>query len=207
MPAGDTNSAPAMPVPCATASPSCDPAARILDAALRLGERDGWDAVCLHAVAREAGISLAELGGRFRHKDDLAEAWFDRAELAMLRAADGPEWSALPPAERLRRALLAWFEAIGSRRAISVAMLRYKLQPDHLHLHAAGLVRISRTVQWLRETALLPATGWRRDAEEIALSALFVGAVGRWLLDRSADARHTRGWIGRRLAAAAWLFA
>ena len=65
-------------------------AARILDAALRLGERDGWDAVHLHDVARETNLALADIRRHYRHKDDLADAWFDRAELARVASLDEP---------------------------------------------------------------------------------------------------------------------
>ena len=103
---------------------------------------------------------------------------------------------------RLQRTILAWFDALAPHRGLSIEMLRYKLQPDHLHLHVQGLMRISRTVQWIRETARLPAVGWRRELEEVALTGLFLGAVGCWLLDRSPDARRTRDWLAGRLAAA-----
>jgi AcrR family transcriptional regulator len=177
-------------------------AERILDTALRLGEQRGWDAVHLHDVAQCAGLSLAQLRRHFRQKDDLAEAWFDRADSALLRAGDGAQWQSLAARERLLHTILAWFDALAPHRALSVEMLRYKLQPDHLHLHVHGLLRISRTVQWIRETARLPAVGWRREFEEAALTGLFLGTVGCWQLDRSPDARRTRAWLDQRLKAA-----
>jgi AcrR family transcriptional regulator len=174
----------------------------ILEAALLLAERHGWDAVHLHDVARHLGVVLAEVHRHYGQKDDLAEAWFDRADLAMLRAAERAEWDALPVRERLQRAMLAWFEALAAHRGLSAEMLRYKLQPDHVHLQAAGLLRISRTVQWIREAARLPASGWRRELEEMALTGIFVSTVGCWLLDDSPDSRRTRSWLEGRLAAA-----
>ena len=175
---------------------------RILETALTLGERQGWDAVHLHDVAREMGIVLTDIHRHVRQKDDLAEAWFDRADLALVRAGDCAEWDSLPVRERLLRTILAWFDALAPHRELSVEMLRYKLQPDHLHLHAAGLMRISRTVQWIRETARLSAVGWRRELEEAVLTGIFLSTVGCWLLDKSPDARRTRAWLEGRLAAA-----
>ncbi|HEX2539693.1 MAG TPA: hypothetical protein VHM00_01280 [Caldimonas sp.] len=175
-------------------------AEQILNVALVLGERDGWDAVHLHDVAQHMGIALAEIQLHYRQKDDLAEAWFDRADAALVRAGEAAGWVGLPMRERLLKTMLAWFDALAAHRALSIEMLRYKLQPDHLHLQAAGLMRISRTVQWIRETARLPAVGGRRELEEIVLTGIFLGAVGRWLLDRSPDARRTRAWLERRLA-------
>ena len=80
-------------------------------------------------------------------------------------------------------------------------MLGYKLQPEHLHLQLGGLLRISRTVQWWREVALLPSTGWRRELEEAGLSAIFVSSFALWLRD---DALGT-ACLARQLAGAEWL--
>ncbi len=179
-----------------------DRAEHILETALRIGERHGWDAVHLHDVAQQLGIVLAEIHRHYRQKDDLAEAWFDRADLALIRAGECAEWDSLSLRERLLRTILAWFDALAPHRELSGEMLRYKLQPDHLHLQVGGLMRISRTVQWIRETARLPTVGWRRELEEVVLTGIFLGSVGCWLLDRSPDARRTRAWVNGRLAAA-----
>ena len=37
---------------------------------------------------RKLGIGLAEIHRHYRQKDDLAEAWFDRADLALIRAGE-----------------------------------------------------------------------------------------------------------------------
>ena len=76
----------------------------------------------------------------------------------------------------------------------------YKLQPDHLHLQAQGLVRVSRTVQWIRETARLPETGWRRELKEIALTGIYLSAVTFWLRDNSPGAVRTHAFLDRLLA-------
>jgi AcrR family transcriptional regulator len=180
-------------------------AEHILDAALLLGERDSWDAVHLHDVAQQMGIALTEVYRHYRQKDDLAEAWFDRADLALIRAGEAPEWNCLPIRERLLRTILAWFDALAARRELSIQMLRYKLQPDHLHLQAAGLLRISRTVQWIRETARLPTVGWRREVEEVVLTGIFLGAVGfgSWI-DRPTPAAHAPGSSAGSLPPSAW---
>lgn len=179
-----------------------DRAGRILDTALMLGERDGWDALHLYELAEAMGLGLEEVHRHYRQKDDLAEAWFDRADRAMLRAGAAAGWRALPARERLSRAILAWLQALAAHRRLTVEMLRYKGQPDHLHLQLRGLLRVSRTVQWLRETACLPAAGWRRELEEAALTAIFLGTLGCWLRDESPDAGRTRAWLARQLARA-----
>ena len=172
---------------------------RILHASLALGERLGWDAVHLHAVAHEAGCSLRELLQLYPDKDALAEAWFDVADDALLRAAERPGWAGLSAERRLHDAIFAWLEALAPHRTLTAAMLGYKLQPEHLHLQARGAVRVSRTVQAIREVALLADTGWRRELSEAALSGIYLATFACWLRDDTAGSKRTRELLERLL--------
>jgi AcrR family transcriptional regulator len=173
----------------------------LLDSALALGADRGWDALQLHEVAARAGLPLSELQGRFEGKDGLAEALFDRAEQALVGAAATPGWERLSPRECLQAALQAWFAVLAPHRALVREMLAYKLHPEHLHLQLQGLLRVSRTVQWWREAALLTESGWRRELVEAGLTAIYLGTVWRWLRD---DAQALL-WLERRLLQAEWM--
>lgn len=69
----------------------------IVMTALRLAEAaGGWDPVHVHAVAREAGVTMEELHRHFPDKDCITEGFFDLADAAMtadlphdLRPVDG----------------------------------------------------------------------------------------------------------------------
>lgn len=78
--------------------------------------------------------------------------------------------------------MLAWFGSLSRHKVVTVAMLGYKAEFGHLHLQVAALLRVSRTVQWLREAARLEASGPARIAEEVGLSSLFLAVCGYWLL-------------------------
>lgn len=171
----------------------------IVDTALRLGDERGWDAVHLHEIAQALNIGLADIASRFEHKDAIAEAWFDRADRALLALPASPGWGALTPRERLQAAIVGWLDALASHRRLAAAMLGYKLQPEHLHLQVGGALRVSRTVQWIREVAALPSVGWRREAEEAALTTLYLAAVAQWLRDTSSGAQRTQDFVGRWL--------
>jgi ubiquinone biosynthesis protein COQ9 len=158
----------------------------LLDTALALGAERGWDALQLHQLAARAGLSLSELQRHFGGKDEIAEALFDRAERALLGAAAAPGWEGLSPRERLQAALQAWFAVLAPHRLLVRDMLAYKLHPEHLHLQVQGLLRISGTVQWWREAALLEESGWRRELAEAGLTAIYLGTVWRWLRDEAA---------------------
>lgn len=182
--------------------PASDLRERILDTAIELGEQRGWDALHLHEIADALGITLAEIKRHYDHKDAIAEAWFDRADAALLAASDTPGWQQLSLRERLQRAIFAWLDALSAHRRLTAAMLRYKFQPEHVHLQALGLTRISHTVQWIREVAELPSAGWRRELEEVALSAIYLATFAYWLNDDSPEAQRTHASLDRLLARA-----
>jgi len=181
------------------------PSEVILDGALQLAEEIGWDRLTLHELADTLALSLRDIQAHYRQKDDLAEAWFDRADRALLDLADRPDWLDLTPRERLHAAIAAWLAALAPHRRLTADMLRYKLQPDHLHLQALGVARIRRTVQWIREVARLPARGLLRELQEVALTGIYLATFTRWLADDSADAAATHALLDRLLGAADWL--
>ncbi|MBV2132116.1 TetR/AcrR family transcriptional regulator [Pseudomonas sp. MAP12] len=178
---------------------------RIIDTALSLGEERGWDGFHIHELAARLDIGLADIALHFAGKDAIAEAWFERADAALLAAPEAPGWQLLSPRERLQRAIFSWLDVLAPHRRLAAEMLRYKLQPEHLHLQIQGVLRVSRTVQWIREAALLPATGWRRECEEAALTAIYLATFACWLRDDSPGASRSRNLLDRLLARAEWV--
>ena len=126
---------------------------RIVDTALDLAEQSSWEAVRLHQVAAALGITLDDVRAHFREKEDIVDAWFDRADAAMLREAARIEVAALPMRERLHHTLMAWLAALAAHRRPTRQMVVNKFEPGHVHYQIAGLLRVSRTVQWWREAA------------------------------------------------------
>lgn len=174
-------------------------AARILDAALELAERSSWEAVRLHAVADHLGLTLTDIQPHYREKEELVDAWFDRADRAMLHDTAQPEFAALDTRGRLERAILAWLEALHPHRRVTREMIVNKLEPGHLHVQVPALLRISRTVQWMREAAGRESTFLWRALEETATTAIFVATFTGWLLDESPNRERTRAALARRL--------
>jgi hypothetical protein len=154
----------------------------ILDRALVLAEHTGWESFQLTALANSLNIDVAELATVVKQKDELADAWFDRADDAMLRTDLA---NASDAAEKLELAIRSWLNALAPYQQLTRQMLYYKLEPGHVHLQAAALLRISRTVQWLRELAGLQVTGATRIAQELALTGLFCTVFTGWLADSS----------------------
>ncbi|MCC5878362.1 MAG: TetR/AcrR family transcriptional regulator [Idiomarina sp.] len=165
----------------------------ILNAALQLGDVTGWEKLTLNQVARQLDTSLADIHREFPQKDDLVDAWLDRADSMMLaRFPHAGSNNKMSNEQRLRIAMQKWLDALAPHHKLTGDMLLYKLEPGHIHLQTAGLLRISRTVQWFREAAELKATHVQRIGQEIALSSLFIGVFIHWLNDKTPNQRKTR---------------
>ena len=180
-----------------------DLAEAILETALELAEERGWPAVRLHDVARRLDIPPATILEHYRDLDGVADAWFLRGWQAML----GPKphrFTAEPAARRIEACMLAWFDALASHRNVTAQMLRAKMHPPHPHHWVPMVFNLSRTIQWLREAAQLPATYGSRRAqmEEIGLTWLFVATLWVWARDDSSGQERTRDVLRRRLAQA-----
>lgn len=171
----------------------------ILDTALMLAQHSGWEQLRLFDIARHLDIGLQDIYRHYRQKDDLVEAWFDRADGAMLRASESDGFCQKTIPERLEYLMLAWLDALALHKRISGEMLLYKLEPGHIHLQWAALLRISRTVQWLREAAGQDSTHLTRIAEELGLSAIYVSVFVFWINDASSEQERTRRFLKSRL--------
>ncbi|MDP6391255.1 MAG: hypothetical protein QF654_15270 [Alphaproteobacteria bacterium] len=171
---------------------------RIVDTALKIADEKGWGRVRLHDIADRLDIGLEDIHKQFGELDEIGDAWFARADTAMLKI--GGKAGKLPAAERLHRAIVCWLDVLAPHRRVARDILTYKLRWPHVHLTAALVVRLSQTVQWLREAAALDATGRQKQIEETGLSMLFASTVAYWLYDGSADQRRTREFLRRGLA-------
>ncbi len=174
---------------------------KIIDTALALGTRTSWEAVRLHDVADTLGITLNDVRQYFREKEDVVDAWFDRADSLMLKEAEVPDFLALTPRQRLHRLMMTWLRALAPQRRVTTQMICGKLEPGHLHIQIPGLLRISRTVQWVREAARRDATAIRRALEETGLTTIYLMTFVYWMNDDSSDSANTCRFLDRCLAA------
>jgi AcrR family transcriptional regulator len=174
-------------------------AAQILDSALRLADVCGWERLHLFDVAADLGVGLDSIASHYREKDQLVEAWFDRADQAMLARAKAADLLPLTPAKRLEELLLAWLASLATHRAVTGQMLLYKLEPGHIHLQIGGLLRISRTVQWWREAAQRETLHLRRIAEESLLTGVYLRCFIHWLRHPEQDPAEFRALLRSQL--------
>jgi len=161
---------------------------RILDAALERAARMHWERVRLADVAAGLGITLAQVRAHFTDKEALVDALWDRADAALVARAADAELATSSVPQRLEALVFAWLAPLAPHRRTVREMLLVRLEPGHLHVQLPSLLRVSKTVQWLREAAGLRAAFARRALEETALTLLFTATVARWLRDAD-DAR------------------
>ncbi len=171
---------------------------RIVDVTLDWAGEVGWEGLRLRRVAERLGVPLAEVLDRYRDLDAVADAWFHRAGAAMLETA--PEgFAARSACERLHLMMMRWFDALAPHREVTGQILAAKLYPSHPHHWVPLVFNLSRSIHWLREAALLDATGRRRQMEEVGLTALFLATLALWLRDESPNQARTRAVLRSRL--------
>lgn len=175
---------------------------KIVDAALDLADRGSWEAVRLHDVADALGITLEDVRHHFREKEEIVDAWFDRADSAMLKAAEAPGFAGLTPRRRIYRLMMTWFGALAPHRKATRQMIYGKLEPGHVHIQIPGLMRVSRTVQWMREAAHRDTTFLRRALEETGLTSIYLTSFFYWMRDDTPDSASTSRLLDRLLGAA-----
>jgi ubiquinone biosynthesis protein COQ9 len=165
---------------------------RILDKALEQAEATSWEQLHLHAVAEALNVTLDDIRQYFPQKDGLVEAWFDRADRALLSAAHSEDFLDLSLDERLFQVIVCWLDALAPHHRLTREMLAYKFEFGHIHLQALGIMRISRTVQWFSEAACHDSTGLQRILDECALTTIYLTTFARWLFDDSANNRKSK---------------
>lgn len=102
---------------------------RILDAALRLFSRDGFQGASVRGLAREAGLTEAALYYYFRSKREILLALYEeRGFVAALDLLEQLPLAKLPLAEQLRRTAIAsaglWHENVDLLRVVLMEVLR-----------------------------------------------------------------------------------
>jgi AcrR family transcriptional regulator len=174
-------------------------ASQILESALRLADVCGWERLHLFDVAADLDSGLDAIAVHYREKDQLVEAWFDRADQAMLKRGNAADLDALEPSKRLEELLVAWLDSLAAHRSVTAQMLLYKLEPGHVHLQILGLLRISRTVQWWREGARRKNQQLPRITEECLLTGAYLCSFIHWLRHPEEDAAEFRAFLRRQL--------
>ena len=168
---------------------SDDITGRVIAAALDLGVSEGWRYVSLAAIAKRAGITLAELRFAFPSKAAIVRRFLRRIDEEVLAGGEGNEESVR---DRLFDVLMRRFDALAPHKAAVAAILRDSIG-DPLS-GAALLPGFMCSMAWMLEAAGLSSAGLGGLARTQGLAMIYANAFRVWLRDESAD-------LGKTMAA------
>lgn len=169
---------------------------RVLEAAQRLFDERGVDAVTMDDVVTAAGVGKGTLFRRFRDKGGLAAALLDRYETELqerLLTGPPPLGPGAPPAERLGAFVAAYLEYVAER--LDLVQMSQTSGPG-------ARLRTGAHALWRRHlVVLLTAAGLDRPdlRADLLLAGLAAEQVRHWVHDEGRD----RDEIARDLTALA----
>jgi AcrR family transcriptional regulator len=168
---------------------------RLLDTALRLFRKRGFDGTTMRDIARAGRVSVGAAYYYFPSKEALVHAFYDRVQdehAEFVRAACA---STRDPVKRVRAALVSKLDVLREDRALLGALFRYAGERDH------PLSVFSPATQAQRDSAVgafaLALEGARMPSSlrGLAARALWLGHLGLLLYfihDRSEGQARTR---------------
>lgn len=132
--------------------------ARLLDAALALFSRHGYDRTTVRMIATEAGVSTGLLYNYFGSKEELLLALFE-ATMAEVRASFAEAEADGAPGERIERLVRASFRLVREREAFWRLSYGLRMQPAVLEGLGGRMgewtTRIRHTLEgYLREAGM-----------------------------------------------------
>jgi AcrR family transcriptional regulator len=147
--------------------------AAILEAARKVGARDGARHLSLRAVAAEAGIAPAALYGYFRNKDELLLA-LAADDLSLVARAMRDAGLNAPPAEKLEAAALAAVRLLQQTETLATApaALSGGLAPDAERISNGRLIAALRS---LSDAAGIPMESRDSQLDTVLLAATLTG--------------------------------
>jgi AcrR family transcriptional regulator len=181
--------------------------ARILDAALDLFRRQGFEQTTMRGIAAEAGVSLGSAYYYFESKEDLVMAFYDRAIEAMTPRMEAALAGADSFEGRIAAIMNVKFEYFRPNRSFLGALFRHAADPQN------RLSPFSEATQQIRERdqayftrAIEAKSGEVRVPEDLApylpqmLWVYQMGLILYWIYDPSPDQRRTQQLFEKSLA-------
>jgi AcrR family transcriptional regulator len=176
--------------------PKTKPRDAIVDAFLSLAAEERWENVSLAAIAKRAGISLAELRAQFDGRLAILAEYIRRIDEAVLKDIDA-ELKDEPPRERLFDVLMARFEAHKAHKVALRNIARGALADP---LFALALNRlVMQSMAWMLAGAGIPAMGRRGMLRAQGLALVWARVMRTYLKDDDAELARTMAALDKRL--------
>lgn len=161
---------------------------RVIDAAMDLAGRKGWEGLSLLDIARAAEVSLATLYSVFPGKQAILAAFSQRLDTTVLGEVQ-PEDAGESARDRLFDVLMLRFDHLQAYRPAVASILRvYQRDPV---LALGGLRQFRTSMRRMLEAADLDSSGLRGELRLAGLCAIYTAALRTWLDDDSPDMAKT----------------
>jgi AcrR family transcriptional regulator len=179
-----------------------DPAQRIIEASLALAARQGWRAISLADIAREAGLPVLDVYRTYRSKSAILAAFLHRVDAAVLAGSEDDTGERAR--DRLFDTIMRRFDALAPYKAAIRHLARESATDPVLGL--TSLPSLLHSMRWMLEASGVSTSGWRGALRVKTLAALYLSVLRLWLDDESPDMIKTMAALDRRLRAAEnWL--
>jgi AcrR family transcriptional regulator len=176
--------------------------ALILDTALRLFERDGYEKTTMRAIAKEAGVSVGNAYYYFASKDHLIQAFYDEVSDQHVQQALAAMRPHRDLASRLAADLHTWIDVAEPYREFAAQFVKNAVDPNSPLSPFSEESKPTRDkVIEVHRRAVLGSTA--KVPQEIAenlpdlLWMHHMGIVLFWVYDRSPGARRSRDLVDR----------
>jgi hypothetical protein len=166
----------------------------LLEAALGLVEREGWQAYGPLRLARETGAGLAEIVTQLGDRADILAAMGRRADMAMIDV-EVDDLAEMSPKERVFELMMRRFESLRAARP-ALRRLRREAAPE---VWLQGLGNLRRAMKLVVEAADLAGHGPRRAVVGAALASAYLRTGRVWLDDDSEDLARTLAELDTQL--------
>ncbi|MGA9669150.1 MAG: TetR family transcriptional regulator [Terracidiphilus sp.] len=181
--------------------------ARIVDVALDLFRRQGFEQTTMRGIAAEAGVSLGSAYYYFESKEDLVMAFYERAIEAMTPRMEAALAGADSFEGRIAAIMNVKFEYFRPNRSFLGALFRHAADPQNrLSPFSEATRQIRERDQVYFARAIEAKSGEMRVPEDLApylpqmLWLYQMGLILYWIYDRSPDQRRTQQLLEKSLS-------
>ncbi len=170
---------------------------RIVDAFMALLAEQPIEEIGFAAIAKRAGVSLADLRGEFGSTIAILAAFLKDLDRAVLAGSDA-DMAGEPPRERLFDVLMRRLEALEPHKDSVRSLARSVRRNPGLAFALNGLA--VRSAQWMLAAADISASGPKGMIRAQGLQMLFTSVIGTWLDDDDPGRARTMAALDSALA-------
>ena len=172
---------------------------RLVDAMLSLAEAEGWRGLSVAAIAREAGVPLAELHPAYGSRLAILAAFTRRIDREVVASdfAFAPEDTAR---DRLFEVVMRRFDALRPHRE-ALRRIRAGMMFDPLAV-LASLPAFGCSMAWMLEAAEIASDGAAGRAKAVGLAGVWAKTFRVWLDDDTPHLARTMAALDRNLGRA-----